>query len=79
MKWATAPATYWSIAQIVGTDRQYASNKDIDYQWLMDNKIAGCEIKDVSDEITQIAVQGKKAEEAFAREIPEYPFRSCNN
>jgi len=39
-----------------------AANKDKDYQWLKENTIPGCEIKDVSDEITQIAVQGKKAE-----------------
>jgi len=39
-----------------------ASNKDKDFQWMLNNKIDGCEIKDVSDEYTQIAVQGKKAE-----------------
>lgn len=39
-----------------------ASNKDKDFQWMLDNKIDGCEIIDVSDDYTQIAVQGKKAE-----------------
>jgi aminomethyltransferase len=39
-----------------------ASNKDKDYEWMIKNKIEGCEIKDISDQITQIAVQGKKAE-----------------
>ena len=39
-----------------------ASNKDKDYNWIIKNKIEGCEIKDTSDEITQIAVQGKDAE-----------------
>lgn len=39
-----------------------AANKDKDYQWMLDNKIDGCEITDVSDDYTQIAVQGKKAE-----------------
>lgn len=39
-----------------------ASNKDKDFQWMLDNQIEGCEIKDLSDDITQIAVQGKKAE-----------------
>lgn len=39
-----------------------AANKDKDYQWMLDNEIDGCEIKDISDEITQLAVQGKKAE-----------------
>jgi len=39
-----------------------ASNKDKDFEWIMRNKIAGCEIKDISDTITQIAVQGERAE-----------------
>ncbi len=39
-----------------------ASNKDKDFQWMLDNKIDGCEIKDLSEDFTQIAVQGKKAE-----------------
>jgi aminomethyltransferase len=44
-----------------------ASNKDKDYDWILKNKIDGCEIKDISDEITQIAVQGKKAEETLQK------------
>ena len=39
-----------------------ASNKEKDLQWILDNKIDGCEVKDTSDEVTQIAIQGKKAE-----------------
>lgn len=39
-----------------------AANKDKDFQWMLDNKIDGCEIVDLSDSYTQIAVQGKKAE-----------------
>lgn len=39
-----------------------AANKDKDYQWMLENKIDGCQIEDISDQITQIAVQGKKAE-----------------
>ncbi len=39
-----------------------ASNKDKDLQWMLDNRIDGCEIKDISETITQIAVQGKMAE-----------------
>ena len=39
-----------------------ASNKEKDLQWILDNKINGCEVKDTSDEVTQIAIQGKKAE-----------------
>ena len=44
-----------------------ASNKDKDYEWILKNKIDGCEIKDISDGITQIAVQGKKAEETLQK------------
>ena len=39
-----------------------AANKDKDYQWILDNKIDDCEVLDVSDAYTQLAVQGKKAE-----------------
>ncbi len=39
-----------------------AANKDKDYQWIVENKIDGCEVTDISDRITQLAVQGKKAE-----------------
>ncbi|MFC2088573.1 glycine cleavage system aminomethyltransferase GcvT [Calditrichota bacterium] len=44
-----------------------ASNKDKDLQWILENKIENCKIKDTSDEITQIAVQGKKAVETLQR------------
>ncbi len=44
-----------------------AANKEKDYQWMMDNLIDGCEITDVSDDITQIAVQGKKSEETLQK------------
>jgi len=37
-----------------------AANKDKDFKWILDNKIPGCEVLDVSDKVTQIAVQGKK-------------------
>ena len=39
-----------------------ASNKDKDFQWIVDNKIDGCEVTDTSDAVTQIAIQGKRAE-----------------
>ncbi len=39
-----------------------AANKDKDFDWIMQNKIDGCEITDTSDAVTQLAVQGKKAE-----------------
>jgi glycine cleavage system T protein (aminomethyltransferase) len=39
-----------------------ASNKEKDLDWILQNKIEGCDIKDTSDEVTQIAVQGKNAE-----------------
>jgi len=44
-----------------------ASNKDKDLEWILKNKIDDCEVKDTSDEITQIAVQGKKAEETLQK------------
>ncbi len=44
-----------------------ASNKDKDFEWIMKNKIDGCEITDVSDDYTQLAVQGKNAEAALQK------------
>lgn len=44
-----------------------AANKDKDFQWMLDNQINGCEIVDVSDDYTQIAVQGKKAESTLQK------------
>jgi len=44
-----------------------ASNKDKDFDWILKNKIDGCEIKDKSDDVTQLAVQGKKAEETLQK------------
>jgi len=44
-----------------------AANKDKDFEWMLKNKIDGCDIKDVSDAYTQIAVQGKKAEAALQK------------
>jgi len=39
-----------------------AANKDKDLDWILENRLNDCEIKDISDGITQIAVQGKNAE-----------------
>lgn len=39
-----------------------AANKDKDLQWIIDNKLENSGINDKSDKISQIAVQGKKAE-----------------
>ncbi len=39
-----------------------AGNKDKDYEWIAKNKIEGCEITDISESITQLAIQGKNAE-----------------
>ncbi len=44
-----------------------ASNKDKDYQWILKNKIDDCEVIDSSEEITQLAVQGKKAESTLQK------------
>lgn len=39
-----------------------AANKDKDFNWIVQNKIDDCEVEDVSDQYTQLAVQGKSAE-----------------
>ena len=44
-----------------------AANKDKDLQWILQNKIDDCQIEDKSDEITQLAVQGKKSEETLQK------------
>ncbi len=44
-----------------------ASNKDKDYEWILKNKINDCEILDTSDEITQIAVQGKMPRKRYKK------------
>lgn len=55
-----------------------ASNKNKDLDWILQNKISGCEIRDTSDEITQIAVQGKRAESILQKltnvELSEIKF-----
>lgn len=43
------------------------ANKEKDFKWMLDNKIDNCEIIDVSDDYTQIAVQGKRAEAALQK------------
>ena len=39
-----------------------AANKDKDWGWMIEHKIEGVEIIDVSDEIAQLAIQGPEAE-----------------
>ncbi|MDI6839567.1 MAG: glycine cleavage system aminomethyltransferase GcvT [bacterium] len=39
-----------------------AANREKDYQWMIEHKLEGIEIVDVSDEIAQLAVQGPMAE-----------------
>jgi aminomethyltransferase len=39
-----------------------AANIDKDVRWIGENKIADCEVINISDRISQMAVQGKKAE-----------------
>jgi aminomethyltransferase len=59
-----------------------ASNKEKDYQWMLDNKIDGVEIIDESESYSQLAVQGKNAEATLQKltdvkldEIKFYWFR----
>jgi len=42
-----------------------AANKDKDLDWILKNKIDNCEVTDTSDRITQLAVQGKKAQDTL--------------
>lgn len=55
-----------------------AANKDKDYQWIVEHKIEGSEVKDISDSITQLAVQGKKAEVTLQKltdiDLADIPF-----
>jgi aminomethyltransferase len=44
-----------------------ASNTDKDYQWIQENKITGVELINTSDQITQLAIQGKFAEEILQK------------
>ena len=50
-----------------------AANKNKDFQWIQDHKIPGCEVLDTSDAVTQIAVQGKKAE-ATLQKLTDIPL-----
>ncbi|GAB4332080.1 MAG: glycine cleavage system aminomethyltransferase GcvT [Calditrichia bacterium] len=59
-----------------------ASNTEKDFNWIMEHKIDGVEIENISDQITQIAVQGKNAEATLQKltdvnlsEIKFYWFR----
>ena len=52
-----------------------ASNVDKDYQWLLEHKIEGVEIENVSDRIAQIAFQGPKAQEIL-QTITDYDLSS---
>ena len=58
-----------------------ASNKDKDFQWMLDNKFGDVEIKDKSDEFSLLAVQGpnslktlQKLTDANLSEIKYYHF-----
>lgn len=44
-----------------------AANKDKDLEWILKNKLEGCTVTDTSESITQLAVQGKKAEETLQK------------
>ncbi len=44
-----------------------ASNKDKDLQWILDHPLKGSTVKDISEKITQIAVQGKNAEQTLQK------------
>jgi aminomethyltransferase len=59
-----------------------ASNKDKDYRWFVENTTGDCEVLDLSDQYSQIAIQGPNAPELmarvfgdFAREMKPFTFR----
>lgn len=55
-----------------------ASNKAKDLAWILDNKMENCTIEDTSDQISQLAVQGKKADDTLQKltdiQLSEIPF-----
>ena len=62
-----------------------ASNKEKDLAWIVENQLTNCDITDISDEISQLAVQGKKAEATLQKlthinlgMIPNFYFTRCN-
>jgi aminomethyltransferase len=59
-----------------------ASNTDKDFEWILKNKFDGVEVNNISEQITQLAVQGKNAEAILQKltkvnlsEIEFYWFR----
>ena len=44
-----------------------AANTEKDYQWIREHVMDGVEIENISDTLTQLAVQGKKAEETLQK------------
>jgi len=44
-----------------------ASNKDKDLRWILEHPLKGSTVKDISEKITQIAVQGKDAEQTLQK------------
>jgi aminomethyltransferase len=44
-----------------------AANKDQDLQWILKHPLPGSTVKDISEKITQLAVQGKNAEETLQK------------
>lgn len=48
-----------------------ASNKDKDFKWIVDNKGQyDVEIKDISEEVAQLALQGPRAQEVLQKLVP---------
>ncbi len=47
-----------------------AANTEKDYRWMREHRIDGVEIENISDRITQLAVQGKQAEPTLQKLTP---------
>ena len=58
-----------------GQDSYYvvvnAANKDKDFAWMSEHALEGTEVKDISDGICQLALQGPKAPEIIAKLLPQ--------
>ena len=71
-----------------GQDSYYvvvnAANREKDYAWMSENALEGTEVKDISDGICQLAIQGPKAPEIMAKlltpeEIPAKYYTSVRD
>ncbi|MEG2686411.1 MAG: glycine cleavage system aminomethyltransferase GcvT [Christensenellaceae bacterium] len=59
-----------------------ASNKDKDFAWISDHAFGDVRVKDISDEVAQLALQGPKSEQILkklTKEIPQKYYTFLDN